>query len=49
VIPLKTGYYPIRILYFERTGDESITLGLFPVDKKPNAVPLTGSMLFYRE
>ncbi len=49
LVPLNPGYYPIRIQYFERTGDESVTLGTVENGKKPKAVPITKDMLFYKE
>jgi predicted alpha/beta superfamily hydrolase len=49
LVPLNPGYYPIRIQYFERTGDESVTIGTVENGKKPKAVPITKEMLFYKE
>jgi predicted alpha/beta superfamily hydrolase len=48
-LPLTPGYYPIRIDYFERTGDQSITLGWVTGKKDLQAVPLPKEMLFYKE
>lgn len=49
VIPLNPGYYPIRIDYFERTGDQSVTLGWVTGNKKIQPVPLPKEMLFFKE
>jgi hypothetical protein len=49
VVPLEPGYYPVRIDFFERTGDESVTLGTVTVKKKLQAVPIPKEMLFYKE
>lgn len=48
-IPLNPGYYPLRIDYFERTGDQSVTLGSATVGKKMQALPLPKEMLMYKE
>ena len=49
LVPLNPGYYPIIIQFFERTGDESLTIGTVENGKKPKAVPITKEMLFYKE
>ncbi len=49
LVPLNPGYYPIIIQFFERTGDESLTIGTVENGKKPKAVPITKQMLFYKE
>jgi predicted alpha/beta superfamily hydrolase len=49
VIPLNPGYYPIRIDYFERTGNESITLGTVTGRKSLQPIPIPKEMLFYKE
>ena len=49
LVPLNPGYYPIRIDYFERTGDQSVTLGSVTGKKKLQALPIPKEMLFYKE
>lgn len=49
LVPLSPGYYPIKIDYFERTGDQAITLGWITGKKKIQAVPVRKEMLFYKE
>jgi len=49
LVPLNPGYYPIQIDYFERTGDESVTLGWVTGKKKHDALPIPKEMLFYKE
>lgn len=50
VIPLNPGYYPVRIDYFERAGNEAVSLGWVLFEKKSmNAVPIPKDMLFYKE
>jgi predicted alpha/beta superfamily hydrolase len=49
LVPLNPGYYPLRIDYFERTGDEAIILGTANVGKKTEALPLPKEVLFYKE
>ena len=49
LVPLNPGYYPLRIDYFEKTGNQAITLGYVIGKKKLNAVPLPNEMLFYKE
>jgi len=46
LLPLNPGYYPIQIDFFERTGDERITVGT--VVGAGNPMPLTSGMLFYK-
>jgi predicted alpha/beta superfamily hydrolase len=48
-VPLNPGYYPIRIDYFEKTGDQVITLGTATVGEKTTALPLPKEMLLYKE
>jgi len=48
-LPLNPGYYPIRVDFFERTGDQSIILGWITGKKDLQAVPLPKEMLFYKE
>jgi predicted alpha/beta superfamily hydrolase len=49
LIPLNPGYYPIMIRFFERAGDESVTVGSVSFEKKAKAVPLPKEMFFYKE
>jgi hypothetical protein len=49
LVPLNPGYYPIRIDYFERTGEQSITLGSVTGKKKLQPIPIPKEMLFYKE
>jgi predicted alpha/beta superfamily hydrolase len=49
LVPLNPGYYPIRIDYFEKTGDQSITLGYVTGTKKIQALPIPKEWLFYKE
>ncbi len=49
VLPLQPGYYPLSIRYFERAGDESITLGYVTGTKKVKAVPIPKEMFFHKE
>ena len=49
LVPLNPGYYPIRIDYFERTGDQSVTLGWVTGTKNMQPVPLPKEILFYKE
>ena len=49
LVPLNPGYYPVRIDYFERTGDQSITLGWVVGKKNIQALPIPKEMLFYKE
>jgi predicted alpha/beta superfamily hydrolase len=49
VLPLQPGYYPLSIRYFERTGDEGITMGYVTGTKKMKAVPIPKEMFFYKE
>jgi predicted alpha/beta superfamily hydrolase len=49
LVPLKPGYYPIVIQYFERTGSEAITFGTVTSTKKLNPVPIPKEMLVYKE
>jgi predicted alpha/beta superfamily hydrolase len=46
MLPLNPGYYPIRIDYFERTGDQSVTIGSVVGNGKPTPIPK--KMLFYK-
>lgn len=47
LVPLNTGYYPVKVLYFERTGGESVVLGSLVGKKKSNPIPK--ELLFYEE
>ncbi len=49
LVPLNPGYYPIRIDYFEKAGDQSIILGWVTGKKDLQAVPLPKEVLFYKE
>src|ERR1035437_4567432 len=49
LVPLNPGYYPIRIDYFQKTGDKSVTLGSVTGKKHVQALPLPKEMLFYKE
>jgi hypothetical protein len=49
VVPLEPGYYPVKIDFFERAGDESVTFGTVTGKKKIKAVPIPKEMLFYKE
>ncbi|MCX6255258.1 MAG: alpha/beta hydrolase-fold protein [Bacteroidia bacterium] len=49
LVPLNPGYYPIMIRYFERTGNEVVTIGSVAGKKKPVPVPFPKEMLFYKE
>lgn len=49
LVPLNPGYYPVLIQYFERTGNESISIGTVENGKKPKPVPVTKEMLFHKE
>jgi predicted alpha/beta superfamily hydrolase len=49
VVPLNSGYYPVRIDYFEKTGDQSVTLGWVLFGKKLQALPIPKEWLFYKE
>lgn len=47
LLPLTPGYYPIKIQYFQKTGDKQITLGTLVGNNKPK--PVTKKMLYYKE
>jgi predicted alpha/beta superfamily hydrolase len=49
LIPLNPGYYPVLIEFFEKTGDQSISIGLLPNVKNPKPVPLPNGMYFYTQ
>jgi Predicted hydrolase of the alpha/beta superfamily len=49
LVPLNPGYYPIRIDFFERTGDQSVTLGWVTGKKTLQPLPIPKEMLFYKE
>jgi predicted alpha/beta superfamily hydrolase len=48
VLPLNPGYYPLSIRYFERAGEESVTLGYVTGTKKVQPVPFPKEMFFYK-
>jgi hypothetical protein len=47
LIPLKKGYYPIKILYFENSGGQELQVGYWTDGNKPK--PFTKDILFHRE
>jgi len=47
LVPLMPGYYPITIDYFEKAGDQSVTIGT--VDDKIQPVPFTKESFFHKE
>jgi hypothetical protein len=51
LVPLKSGYYPIRIEHFEKTGNEAISFGMLVLNKKTkqSPPPVPKEMLFYKE
>jgi len=49
LVPLNPGYYPILIRYFEKTGNESITLGTVTGKKKVTPVPFPKEVFFYKQ
>jgi hypothetical protein len=49
LVPLKPGYYPFKIVYFEKTGNEEISFGSLIVDKKASPTPVPAEMLFHKE
>ena len=49
VLPLNPGYYPLRIDYFERTGDQSLNIGYVTGTKELKPVPFTKDAFFIRE
>lgn len=49
LVPLNPGYYPILIRYFEKTGNEAITLGTVTGKKKVTPVPFPKEAFFYKE
>ncbi len=49
VVPLNPGYYPLKISYFEKTGDEAISIGSVTGTKEPKPVPFTKEMFFFKE
>jgi predicted alpha/beta superfamily hydrolase len=49
LVPLNPGYYPVRIDYFQKTGDKSVTLGWVTGKKNVQALQLPKEMLFYKE
>jgi predicted alpha/beta superfamily hydrolase len=49
LVPLNPGYYPVMIEFFEKTGDQAISIGLLPNVKNPKPVPLSKGMFFYKE
>jgi hexosaminidase len=49
LVPLNPGYYPIMIRFFERAGDESVTIGSVSFEKKVKAIPFPKEMFFYKD
>jgi CubicO group peptidase (beta-lactamase class C family) len=47
VLPLKKGYYAIKILYFEKTGHEILQTGFWTEGNDPK--PFAKEMLFHKE
>ena len=47
LVPLNPGYYPIKIQYFQKTGNEEIVLGYIIGNQKP--IPIPKEMLFFKE
>jgi predicted alpha/beta superfamily hydrolase len=47
MVPLKQGYFPVKIQFFEKGGDEVITVGYQTGKGKP--VSITKDMLFHRK
>ena len=47
LIPLKKGYYPIKILYFENSGGQELQVGYWTDGNEPK--PFTKEMFFYKE
>jgi CubicO group peptidase (beta-lactamase class C family) len=47
VLPLKKGYYALKILYFEKKGHELLQTGYWTDGREPK--PFTKEMLFYRD
>jgi hypothetical protein len=48
-VPLKPGYYPIVIRYFDKNGGESLSVGTVKGKKIPSPQPLRKEMLFYMD
>jgi predicted alpha/beta superfamily hydrolase len=49
LVPLEPGYFPFKIVYFEKTGSEEISFGSLVLDKKVNPTPIPAEMLFHKE
>jgi hypothetical protein len=47
LLPLNPGYYPIRIDYFEKAGDQSVALGAVRFSKGMEAAPFGDGVFFY--
>jgi hypothetical protein len=47
IMPLKKGYYPVKVLYFENSGGQVLNIGYWTDGNEPKA--FTKDMLFYRE
>jgi predicted alpha/beta superfamily hydrolase len=47
LLPLKPGYYPIKIEFFEKNGGEAIVMGALVGDQKP--MPIPKERFFYKE
>ncbi len=47
LVPLKPGYYPIEVQYFQKTGNKEIVLGYIIGNQKP--VPIPKEMLFFKD
>jgi predicted alpha/beta superfamily hydrolase len=49
LLPLNPGYYPVKIQYFEKTGDQSVTIGSVTFNKRANPVPFLKEVFFYKK
>jgi predicted alpha/beta superfamily hydrolase len=49
LIPLNPGYYPIMIQLFEKTGDQSVSIGSVSFAKKVKPTPFPKEMFFYKQ
>jgi predicted alpha/beta superfamily hydrolase len=47
LLPLNPGYYPIRIDYFEKNGDQSVSLGGLRLSKGMDTTPFGDGVFFY--
>lgn len=49
VVPLKPGYYPVIITYFEKNGRESLSCGMIRGKEDPNPAQFGRELLFHEE